>query len=424
MTAPHPIIEGVVRQGRHLGRELGFPTANLDVPQDLPLDDGVYRSRAEVDGVVFDALSNLGCNPSVGGAERRLETHLLGFSGDLYGRRLRVELVDRIRGERCFASIEALRRQIEADRRLVESLVAPPRPVRLALVGLGVIGEKHLLGIGRSPHAELVGVCDVDPSCASKAPGVPFYADCRAMIAAVRPEWVVVAVPAEHHAATVRAALDAGCDVLCEKPLATDYAACEALLGAASDVACRVMFHWQYGNEAQWFYARCAEWLAGGIRRIRTLSCDPYCDAAGQVRADRRVLCGAWLDGGINVLSFYEPLLAIDRLVPVECRSERDAAGYERRALRRFACDGAEVEIEIDWSRPSDEKRTEVETCDGRTIVIDHTRQRVAVDGRVLFDGATDDRLATHYINFYASFGRHPLTSSEAALRLHGLLLQ
>ena len=106
------LIEGVVEHGRRLGRELGFPTANLAVPEDVAAADGVYRSRAEVGGKVYDAMSNLGRNPSVGGVERRLETHIFDFRGELYGRRLRVELLEKIRDERRFASVEELRGQI------------------------------------------------------------------------------------------------------------------------------------------------------------------------------------------------------------------------------------------------------------------------------------------------------------------------
>ena len=106
----------MVGHGRRLGRELGFPTANLAVGANLGLEDGVYRSRAEVAGRWYNAMSNLGRNPSVGETERRLETHLFGFSGELYGRRLRVELLERIRGERRFASVGELQAQIARDR--------------------------------------------------------------------------------------------------------------------------------------------------------------------------------------------------------------------------------------------------------------------------------------------------------------------
>ena len=116
------VIEGVVEHGRRLGRELGFPTANLSVPDTLGIPDGVYRSRAEVGGQSYAAMSNLGRNPSVGGVSRRLETHLFGFDGSLYGSRLRVELFERIRGERTFSSTGELREQIGHDREQVLDL--------------------------------------------------------------------------------------------------------------------------------------------------------------------------------------------------------------------------------------------------------------------------------------------------------------
>ena len=115
-AAPLAAVEGVVGHGRRLGRELGFPTANLAVGANLGLEDGGYRSRAEVAGRGDNAMSNLGRNPSVGETERRLEPHLFGFSGELYGRRLRVELLERIRGARRFASVGELQAQIARDR--------------------------------------------------------------------------------------------------------------------------------------------------------------------------------------------------------------------------------------------------------------------------------------------------------------------
>ena len=113
------LIEGVVEHGRRLGRELGFPTANLAVPETVSAADGVYRSRAEVGGRTYDAMSNLGYKPTVDGRRRLLETNIFGFEGDLYGRRLRVELLRFIRPERRFGSVEELFRQIGDDRREV-----------------------------------------------------------------------------------------------------------------------------------------------------------------------------------------------------------------------------------------------------------------------------------------------------------------
>ncbi len=110
------IIEGVVQRGRQLGRQLGFPTANLKVAPSVVADDGVYYARVEVDGILYDAMANLGCNPSVGCSERRLESHLLQFEGDLYGKHIRVHLLRKIRSERKFDTLAELQAQIAADR--------------------------------------------------------------------------------------------------------------------------------------------------------------------------------------------------------------------------------------------------------------------------------------------------------------------
>ena len=69
-------------------------------------------------------MSNLGCNPSVGGSRRHLETSLFGFSGSLYGRTLHIELLIKIRDERTFPSVEALRQQLEADKAAIEAMIA------------------------------------------------------------------------------------------------------------------------------------------------------------------------------------------------------------------------------------------------------------------------------------------------------------
>lgn len=113
------VIEGIVVHGNSLGGRMGFPTANIEVDAALEVRDGVYASRAEVDGRMYDAMSNLGCKPTVDGRRRLLETNLFDFDGDLYGRRLRVELLRFIRPERRFGSVEELFRQIEADRRAI-----------------------------------------------------------------------------------------------------------------------------------------------------------------------------------------------------------------------------------------------------------------------------------------------------------------
>ncbi len=107
-----PEVEGIVVRGDGRGRELGFPTANLDVPEGLLVPpDGVYA------GWTRDkrAAISIGTNPHFDGVERRVEAHLLDFDGDLYGDRLIVELWSPIREQRRFDSLDELVAAIDAD---------------------------------------------------------------------------------------------------------------------------------------------------------------------------------------------------------------------------------------------------------------------------------------------------------------------
>src|SRR5262249_46322994 len=100
-----PEVEGIVVRGDGRGRELGFPTANLDVPNELLVPpDGVYAGWARD----RRAAVSIGTNPHFDGVERRVEAYLLDFDGDLYDERLVVELWSAIREQRRFDSLEEL----------------------------------------------------------------------------------------------------------------------------------------------------------------------------------------------------------------------------------------------------------------------------------------------------------------------------
>jgi riboflavin kinase/FMN adenylyltransferase len=107
-----PEVEGIVVRGDGRGRELGFPTANLDVPAELLVPpDGVYAGWAND----RRAAVSVGTNPHFDGVERRVEAHLLDFDGDLYGKRLLVEIWKPLRDQRRFDSLEELVTAIRED---------------------------------------------------------------------------------------------------------------------------------------------------------------------------------------------------------------------------------------------------------------------------------------------------------------------
>jgi riboflavin kinase / FMN adenylyltransferase len=112
----HFYIDGIVARGAGRGREIGVPTANLESRNELIPPHGVYATTATVDGVVYPSVTNIGSRPTFESEDKTVvETHILGFTDDLYDRPLRLGFVQRMRDERRFPDVDALKAQIEAD---------------------------------------------------------------------------------------------------------------------------------------------------------------------------------------------------------------------------------------------------------------------------------------------------------------------
>jgi riboflavin kinase/FMN adenylyltransferase len=118
-------VDGRVVAGKRRGRELGFPTANLETDNELLPPNGVYATMTTIDGIVHPSITNVGLRPTFGDTTKTtVEAYVLGFHGDLYGRQVRLAFVQRLRDERKFEDVDALRAQIEADVRRAERLFA------------------------------------------------------------------------------------------------------------------------------------------------------------------------------------------------------------------------------------------------------------------------------------------------------------
>ncbi len=110
-------LSGEIVKGQGLGRKLNFPTVNLRIDEDYKLIPvkGVYAVKTQVEDKEVLGMMNIGYRPTVGGDGRTIEIHLLDFKGDLYGQRLRVDVLARLRDEQKFESIEALKAQLTKD---------------------------------------------------------------------------------------------------------------------------------------------------------------------------------------------------------------------------------------------------------------------------------------------------------------------
>ena len=108
-------IEGRVVKGEKLGRELGFPTANVHYLNTIIPHDGVYAGWVQFNNKTYKSAISTGCRPQFKGKKRFLEAHIIDFSGDIYGTRIKVSLVKKIRNEEVFSNIENLKKQMGLD---------------------------------------------------------------------------------------------------------------------------------------------------------------------------------------------------------------------------------------------------------------------------------------------------------------------
>ena len=110
-------LQGVVVAGNRLGRTIGFPTANMQLYEPLKLvpANGVYAVEVQVDSRSFRGMCNIGVRPTVGGSAQTIETHILDFDEDIYGLPIGLHFLRRVRDERKFPSLDALKEQLGRD---------------------------------------------------------------------------------------------------------------------------------------------------------------------------------------------------------------------------------------------------------------------------------------------------------------------
>ncbi|QAA82439.1 bifunctional riboflavin kinase/FAD synthetase [Aequorivita sp. H23M31] len=116
------MITGEVVRGKAIGRTINYPTANLKLKEKYKLipKNGVYVVQSILNGIKFFGITSIGTNPTVGGMEKTIETYLLDFNDDLYGKDITIEFLKFIREEETFESIERLRQEIEKDEKFAK----------------------------------------------------------------------------------------------------------------------------------------------------------------------------------------------------------------------------------------------------------------------------------------------------------------
>lgn len=118
------LLTGTVTKGKQLGRTIGFPTANITIPEDYKLipKNGVYAVKSVINNQTIFGMMNIGTNPTVGGESLSIEVNFFDFDADLYSQEIQLTVMQRLRDEQKFASVELLKAQLAADKLTALSL--------------------------------------------------------------------------------------------------------------------------------------------------------------------------------------------------------------------------------------------------------------------------------------------------------------
>jgi predicted dehydrogenase len=245
-------------------------------------------------------------------------------------------------------------------------------PLRVGVVGLGVISRFYLAALRDAPTARLAAVCDRDPAVlAAHAGAVPGHTDHLRLLEEGGVDAVVVTAPNDAHARICADALERGVAVCVEKPLALDEAEGEALTALARErgAALFTAFHRRYNSAV----ARLRAELSGAaVEEVTVRYLERIEEHAGTdtwYLDARRCGGGCVADNGPNAFDLVDLLLGPARVV--SARIARDAAGTDRRADVELRAGGARARVLLDWSYEGERKDVEVRLADGRTLTAD-----------------------------------------------------
>ena len=120
------MLSGVIKTGKGLGKKFGFPTANIHIEESYKLipKKGVYVVKGNLDSKAYFGMMNIGSNPTVSGKEQSIEVNFFDLDENLYGKKVQVKLLHRLRDEHKFDSVEQLQRQLEKDKQKSLQLIA------------------------------------------------------------------------------------------------------------------------------------------------------------------------------------------------------------------------------------------------------------------------------------------------------------
>ena len=294
---------------------------------------------------------------------------------------------------------------------------------KLLLIGGGTIATHYKDGLTNSPLYELVGLVDVNPNCASRNLfSVPFFTDINKALITGAEVAMIATTPAVHYT-IAKDLIERQISVITEKPMCEDYDKIVMLKNLSLQKKCDMgcLFHWKYADEVQFLKSQKSQF--GNIKSITVNICDDYAATPdGNVRVDRRGLAGAWIDSGINVLSYLSQLCDMNTYELLKMKHICDENGQVKFANRIYKFGDTTADITIDWRQASRDKVSEI-VCEAGVIKVNHSTQTVTLNGKVIYANPVADRLSSHYCNAFQTY-KPTAEELDNALLLHKILFE
>ncbi len=294
---------------------------------------------------------------------------------------------------------------------------------RTGIIGMGVISRAYFEGITKTEKLKLVAVCDKEKEYPTKDiyDDFRYYDDYLTMIKREKLDYVIISTPPASHYQIAKNCLTAGVNVIIEKPVVLQMGLLHDLIktAKAKNLDFQVMYHWQNGEEVEAFLAR---YDRKKISKICVSVLDPYSSDGVSINADREQLAGAWIDSGVNSLSYVKCFLDFDSVEIEDIQIQRCArTNLPICAAVKLTIDGVDVEITVDWTKGQNCKQSTL-TYDGREIAVSHSKQTI-YDGDTVIKCDSKDRLSRHYYNFFVKNLKARGDTADT-IKIHEVLLR
>ncbi len=297
---------------------------------------------------------------------------------------------------------------------------------KIGIIGLGNIAKEYKNALNSSVNFKLVAVCDINPKSISRHlyDGYPFYLNFRDMLKQENLDLVIISTAPETHFLIAKECMNFGVGVLLEKPATLHIEDIEELvsLSEKKNLIFDCIFHWQHANEVMYLLKNYPNSV--NFTTLEILIEDPYTLEDGKtIKIEKVPLNGVWNDSGINALSFVSMLVDMNTFTLFSKVFFIDkASGLPYYSKHIFMKNDRKIIINVNWRKNIFYKRTYLSFEDKKLKIIHH-REQIYENKKLIFQGVIENRLSSHYENYFKSFNAHDINHSKM-ISIHKILFK